>query len=234
MQLFYYPALDEHSHTLSGEEARHIIKVLRHKVGDQFLLTNGMGTLAKVHITLLKKDELVFEIEKIEHLVKDRPYYLHVAIAPTKNLDRIEWWLEKAVELGIDEISFLLCEKSERKVLKMDRLFKITESAMKQSLQCFMPKINELQAFNDFIDSRFEHYDAKYIAHCDEKHKTIIQNITKKHKILVLIGPEGDFSRREIEWAEKKGLAGMDLGNSRLRTETAALAVVNYFKYFIA
>jgi 16S rRNA (uracil1498-N3)-methyltransferase len=232
MQLFYLPTLNEHSNLLDGEEARHIIKVLRNKVGDKFMLTNGIGALATVKITLIKKEELTFEIEKIEHHSPTRNYYLHVAIAPTKNMDRLEWFVEKAVELGIDEMSFLLCEKSERKILKTERILKITESAMKQSLQSFLPKVNDLITFSEFLEKKYDHYDAKFIAHCESNSKVSITDIKKKQRILILIGPEGDFSKREIEKAEKLNWKGLDLGTSRLRTETAALAVVNYFKYF--
>ncbi len=232
MQLFYLPSLFEQSNTLSGEEARHIIKVLRSKVGDKFLLTNGMGAMAQVHITLIKKEELMFEIETLEQVKNNRNYYLHLAIAPTKNMDRIEWFVEKAVELGIDEISFLQCEKSERKILKTERILKINESAMKQSQQSFLPRVNDLIPLNEFLEKKFDNYDARYMAHCEPNDKEIINTIKNKHRILVLIGPEGDFSKREIEMAQRKKYLGLDLGTSRLRTETAALAVVNYFKYF--
>jgi 16S rRNA (uracil1498-N3)-methyltransferase len=232
MQLFYLPTLDEHSNLLDGEEARHIIKVLRNRVGDKFMLTNGIGALATVKITLIKKEELTFEIEKIEHQLPTRNYYLHIAIAPTKNMDRLEWFVEKAVELGINEISFLQCEKSERKILKTERVLKITESAMKQSLQSFLPKVNDLITFAEFMEKKFENYDAKFIAHCETNLKQNITEVKRKQRILILIGPEGDFSKREIEKAEKLNWKGLDLGTSRLRTETAALAVVTYFKYF--
>jgi 16S rRNA (uracil1498-N3)-methyltransferase len=231
MQLFYLPTLTEHSSILSGEEARHIIKVLRYKVGEHFLLTNGLGALAEVKITLIRKEELSFSIEKIEHHQHERHYYLHIAIAPTKNMDRMEWFVEKAIELGIDEISFLQCEKSERKVLKTDRILKISESAMKQSLQWFMPKINDLLLFSEFIQKSWTDYDSKFIAHCDVGDKTLIAQLKAKHKILILIGPEGDFSKREIDLAIKQRFLALDLGASRLRTETAALASVAYFKF---
>jgi 16S rRNA (uracil1498-N3)-methyltransferase len=232
MQLFYLPSLDEHSNLLTGEEARHIIKVLRYKIGDALRLTNGLGTMAEVKITLLKKEEFTFEISTIKHYQAIKNYYLHIAIAPTKNMDRIEWFVEKAVELGIDEISFLQCEKSERKILKTDRVLKITESAMKQSMQFYLPKVNDLMLFKDFIEKPHANYDAKFLAHCEPSEKIVINEVKNKHRILVLIGPEGDFSNREIALAEKHQLQALDLGSSRLRTETAALAVVNYFKYF--
>lgn len=165
-----------------------------------------------------------------QRIVEDKLQKLHIAIAPTKNMDRIEWFLEKATEMGITEITFLLCQNSERDKIRLDRLEKIVESAMKQSLQATLPKLNELIKFDTFIKQNFS-FDEKnkgYIAYCNDEQLPFYP-IEKNENHLVLIGPEGDFSQKEVENAKKANFQGISLGQNRLRTETAGILVASCF-----
>ena len=171
---------------------------------------------------------LVLKNKILESKTYKKPwdYYLHVAIAPTKNNDRFEWFLEKATEIGIDEITPIICANSERRVVKLERFEKIIQSAMKQSLKFTLPKLNETIKLNDFLKQEFE--GQVCIAHCEEQEKTLLQSVVKpSEKITILIGPEGDFSSEEIKKCLAKNFTPISLGESRLRTETAALVAVN-------
>jgi 16S rRNA (uracil1498-N3)-methyltransferase len=160
-------------------------------------------------------------IEKHENYHK-MPYFLHIAIAPTKNIERLEWFLEKSTEIGISEITPLLCEHSERKIVKNDRLERVIISAAKQSVKAFFPKLNSLQEFNLLVTSKFD--GEKYIAHCNKQDLPLLKNvISLKGKSLILIGPEGDFSPKEVSFALENGFKEISLGTSRLRTETAGI-----------
>ncbi len=222
-QLFYNSNLKENSErfSFSPEESKHIVKVLRKKVGDILLITNGSGLVFKARIidTSHKKCEaaiLSFE-KKIEPM-----HHLHLVVAPTKNNDRFEWFLEKATEIGINEITPIICERSERKVIKLERMQKVIQSAMKQSLQAFLPKINEPIALNDYLAKEQE--GLLFIAHCAEGEKLELKRRVAADKdITVLIGPEGDFTESEIKTALEAGFLPVSLGKNRLRTETAAL-----------
>lgn len=223
MQLFYNGQLDSNDTEIrfSKDESRHMIKVLRKSAGDQLFITNGLGDLFIAEIIIADIKNCVARI--ISHESKEgRSYRLHMAVAPTKSNDRFEWFLEKATEIGIDEITPIICDNSERRVIKAERFEKIIQSAMKQSLSCFLPKLNEAIPFSAFIDQ--VNSDNKYIAHCEELSKTPFKSeIVPGKEILILIGPEGDFSNKEIEHAIKHSFIPVSLGNTRLRTETAAI-----------
>jgi 16S rRNA (uracil1498-N3)-methyltransferase len=223
MQLFYSPDIDASlkQYTFSKEESKHIIKVLRKKEGDNLSITNGKGDLFKVEIIIADIKKCTVQINSIKHQ-PNRNYKLHIAIAPTKMNDRMEWFLEKATEIGINEITPVFCENSERKVIKKERFDKIIQSAMKQSLQMHLPKLNEAISFKQFIKQDFEGH--KYIAHCEEKEKKQLNClVTPNEQYTVLIGPEGDFTLNEIDIAIKNSFKPVALGNNRLRTETAGI-----------
>ena len=224
MQLFFTENTND-EFILPSEESKHITKVLRKKEGDKINFTDGKGNLIIAEITTsdIRKTR-VKVIEKIEK-EKQHNYYLHIAIYPTKNIDRFEWFLEKATEIGIDEITPIICERSERKIVKTERCNKILLSAMKQSLKYHLPKLNEGTSFKDFIKQDFE--GSKYIAHCDKGEKTELRKEKKGNRILILIGPEGDFYLTEIEKSIQHNFNPISLGNSRLRTETAAIVAVH-------
>lgn len=221
MNLFYDPEIETGAEEfqLNEEESRHACKVLRMKNGDQLYLLNGRGALftAEILDAQTKKCRLkIHSFEQQQLLGKE----VHIAVAPTKNMDRIEWFVEKATEIGVTEISWILCKNSERKIVKNERMEKIAVSAMKQSKRLFLPKINELTTLKEFLKMHPE----GAIAHCFEGEKqTTIREIFKSHNFPVLIGPEGDFSREEVELLTKNAYKGITLGENRLRTETAAL-----------
>jgi len=224
MQLFFTNS-SETEFTLPSEESKHITKVLRKKEGETLHFTDGKGNLLIAEITTsdIRKTR-VKVIEKIEK-EKQHNYYLHVAIAPTKNMNRFKWILEKATEIGIDEITPIICHHSERKIVKTERCNRILLSAMKQSLKYHLPKLNEAVPFKVFIEQDFE--GIKYIAHCEDSEKLDLKTVSKtEKKILILIGPEGDFSPSEIEKATNNNFRSISLGNSRLRTETAGLFAI--------
>ena len=224
MQLFYNPEISESAENFffDREESKHIIKVLRKKEGDNLFVTNGLGYLFKTEITLASDSKCQVKIVSSE---KSDPlkYKLHLAVAPTKMNDRFEWFLEKATEIGIAEITPIICDHSERKIIKTDRFDKIILSAMKQSLQYYLPKLNEPISFKDFIKQQ-KNEGFKLIAHCEETDKKSLKEILKPNEnVTILIGPEGDFSEKEINLALENNYIPVTLGNTRLRTETAAV-----------
>lgn len=225
MHVFYTPDILTDPE-LPAEEAGHCVRVLRLNIGDEILLTDGKGYFYKAVISAATSKRCQVSIkEKIfqEPLWKG---HLHIAMAPTKMMDRIEWFAEKATEIGIDEITFLNCRYSERKVIKTERIEKIVVSAVKQSLKARKPVINEMTDFEKFMNMDFK--GDKFIAHCNEGEKTLLKDaIVPGNDSLVLIGPEGDFSVEEVETAIRKGFKPVSLGKSRLRTETAALVAVH-------
>ena len=234
MRLFYNKDLSEDDSRLiiEREESRHIVRVLRKKVGDTIYVTNGKGILFTTKIDVINKNNTELKIINSKKESKSK-FHINIAVAPTKNNDRIEWFIEKSTEIGINTISTVLCEKSERKKIKIDRLEKITISAMKQSLQLHKPIIEELVSFEEFIKNCKS--DNKFIAHCKENEKLFLNNCKIKAKtITVLIGPEGGFSDNEIDLAEKHGFISVSLGNNRLRTETAAIAATQILSAYNA
>ena len=219
MQLFYTENINEEI-SLTKEENRHLIKVLRKNVGDKINIINGNGFLFITEITDITKNIASLKVIKKEKKEKQHKYNLHLAIAPTKNINRFEWFLEKATEIGINEITPVICSRSERKKINLERCNKIIISAIKQSTKYYKPKLNSPMSFIDFINK--EHKGEKYITHCLDKKK---HRITKSDNLshTILIGPEGDFSESEISQAIDKSFKSLTLGNSRLRTETAGV-----------
>ena len=223
MQLFYSPDINSGctQYTFSKEESKHIVRVLRKKEGDILNVTNGKGYLFTVEISIADAKKCLVHINNTKQ-IGNHNYNLHIAIAPTKMNDRMEWFLEKATEIGIDEITPIFCDNSERKVIKKERFDKIIQSAMKQSLQMQLPKLNEAISYKEFVNQDIS--GQLFIAHCEEQEKTQFHSlVTPKQSYTILIGPEGDFSTSEIKLALDKGFAPVALGNTRLRTETAGI-----------
>ncbi|MCL6295290.1 16S rRNA (uracil(1498)-N(3))-methyltransferase [Jejuia spongiicola] len=223
MQLFYNPDISESTtqFTFSKEESKHIVKVLRKNVGDTLHITNGKGFLFTAKITIPNINKCIATIVTKAKQTK-RNYNLHLAVAPTKMNDRYEWFLEKATEIGIDSITPIICDHSERKVIKAERYEKILQSAMKQSLSSHLPKLNEAMSFKIFIKQDF--IGDLFIAHCEETdRKSLKQELNPNQNVTILIGPEGDFSVKEIEMALSNNFIPVTLGETRLRTETAAV-----------
>lgn len=209
---------------LTSEESWHCAKVLRKKSGEHIHIIDGKGNFYEGTLELVSEKLCKAKLTKGPTPQNPRSYYLHLAIAPTKQLDRIEWMIEKVVEIGVDELSFINSKNSERTVLKAERIVKIVESAVKQSLQARIPKVNELCGFKEFMKVDFE--GQKFIAHCFEEPKLEIKDLKFSNTSnLVMIGPEGDFTREEVEMASEKGFNALGLGNTRLRSETAGLYV---------
>lgn len=233
MALFYVPNLSSGS-VLPEEESQHAVKVLRLQVGAEISVVDGIGGFYKARITNPHPKHCGFEITETLKDFGKRDYKLHIAIAPTKNIERLEWFIEKATEIGIDEITPIICRFSERKIVKEERLEKIVVSAAKQSLKAYFPKLNPLCTFDELLKK----YEAsqKFIAHCYEEDKRLLQTeIYKSQDVLMLIGPEGDFSKEEVQKALSFGYIPVSLGESRLRTETAGVvachtvAIINQF-----
>ena len=217
---------------LPQEEAHHAVKVLRLKVGDEIWLMDGMGSFYPATITATTGHRCLYRIEATLPQDPDWKGHLHLAMAPTKLMDRVEWFAEKATEIGFDELTFLDCQFSERRVIKEKRIDKILISAMKQSRKACKPQLNGMTRFRDFINQERE--GDKFICHCyfplkeDEKVKPFLFDVLREGvPTTVLIGPEGDFSIDEVKLALKNGYRSVTLGRSRLRTETAALVAVH-------
>jgi 16S rRNA (uracil1498-N3)-methyltransferase len=222
MQIFYVPNISGTDIILDETESKHAIRVLRLQNGNPVQIIDGKGGFYEAEISDAnqKKCRLSIVNSTLEFGKKD--FHLHIAIAPTKNIDRFEWFLEKATEIGIDEITPIITSHSERKTVNPERLEKIIVSAMKQSLKAYLPKLNNLTTFKELvINNKTEN---KYIAYCDEIQKKHLKNVEIKAKdVLILIGPEGDFSADEIQFALENGFKAVSLGNARLRTETAGI-----------
>ena len=222
MNIFYTPELgNQKKFTLNESESKHAIRVLRLKQGDGLTLVNGIGSFFDATITNDNPKKCEVEIIQVRKEINNKPL-LHIAIAPTKNNDRTEWFIEKSTEIGIDQISPILCKHSERKRIKKERFEKTAISAMKQSLKSTLPIVTDLTPFNKFIITPFD--GAKYIAHCygdNEKHFKSLYKTGENS--LILIGPEGDFSQEEVKLAIENGFKPITFGKSRLRTETAGV-----------
>ena len=223
MQLFYVPDVLGSEIILDEAESKHAVKVLRLSVNDPVTVIDGKGGLYHARISDANPKKCRMEVLHIEKEFGKKGYWLHIAIAPTKNIDRFEWFLEKATEIGIDEVTPILTEHSERKNINPDRLEKILVSAIKQSLKAYLPFLNPLTPLNELMAKTT--IKNRFIAHCGEGEKVHLKNEIKKGEdVLVLIGPEGDFSPVEVELAKKFGFREVSLGTSRLRTETAGMA----------
>ncbi|UMY65069.1 MULTISPECIES: 16S rRNA (uracil(1498)-N(3))-methyltransferase [unclassified Flavobacterium] len=229
MQLFYDPALQPSTEVFSfeKEESRHIAKVLRKKEGDILFVTNGLGSLFTTEIIECRETKCTARIVSVTTETPRHPR-LHLAVAPTKMNERYEWFLEKATEIGIEAITPIICDHSERTVVKPERLEKIVVAAMKQSNQTYLPKLHPAMPFSQFISQARE--GARFIAHCEDDEKHPLKNALKPGEdAVILIGPEGDFSPKEIQLALANGYLPVSLGNTRLRTETAALVACHTF-----
>lgn len=223
MQLFYNININETTENFSfnKEESKHIIKVLRKKDTDILYVTNGLGLLFKTEITLASDSKCTVKIISFEKSAPSK-YHLHLAVAPTKMNDRFEWFLEKATEIGIHEITPIICDRSERKIINNERFDKIILTAMKQCNQLYLPKLNSAITFKEFVKLKNE--GLQLVAHCEETDKKTLKSVlVANENITILIGPEGDFTEKEIEAALENNYIPVSLGNTRLRTETAAI-----------
>ena len=232
MQLFYNPNIDATTENFSfdKEESKHIIKVLRKKDTDILYVTNGFGYLFETEITLASDNKCTV---KIISSTKKAPskVHLHLAVAPTKMNDRYEWFLEKATEIGVQEITPIICDHSERKVVNQERFEKIILTAMKQSNELYLPKLNNAITFKEFVKQKNE--GLQLIAHCEEADKKSLKSVLKPNEnITLLIGPEGDFSKKEIALAIESEFIPVTLGTTRLRTETAAIVACHSVAFF--
>ena len=223
---------------INDEEQQHIVKVLRMREGEEIFVTDGKGNLAKGNLVFEGK-KVSLDVSEIQENLPDFPTKLHIAIAPTKNIDRIEFFVEKATEMGISEITLIQTEKTERKNLNIEKLRKQSVAASKQSLRFYFPIIHDLTKFSDFIKTL--NPETSFVAHCNENLERIDLKMLRepqhekggdKNEITFLIGPEGDFSDKEIRLLADKGIKAVSLGNQRLRTETAGIFVAawNYFQ----
>ena len=225
MHLFYTPDI-AHSHELPIDEAAHALRVLRLQPGDEVRLTDGQGGFYHARISECNRKRCMVEVIEQEEQAPLWTGHLHLALAPTKNMDRMEWLAEKATEIGFDELTFLNCQWSERRIVKGERIEKILISAMKQSLKARLPKLNDITDFAQFVKQPVG--GQKFIAHCHEGEKSPLrQALQPEQDALVLIGPEGDFSPDEVALAVAEGFTPVTLGHTRLRTETAALVAVH-------
>ena len=222
MQIFFIPEINGEIISLTSDESKHAVKVLRLSNGDAIQVVDGKGGFYQAEILEAHPKNCTLKILATQKDYGKKDFHLHIAIAPTKNIDRFEWFLEKCTEIGIDEITPLLSEHSERKIIKPERLEKILVSAIKQSVKAYLPKLNELTQFSDLINTDFS--GKKYIAHCNDGDKKHLKNrIGSRENAFILIGPEGDFSQEEVEQAKGHGFEEISLGDARLRTETAGV-----------
>ncbi len=223
MQLFYNPDISETTKEfkINADESKHLLKVLRKKKGDEFQITNGKGWLfvaSLVNVDPKNTTAMVVSSQKRHR----KMHSLHMVVAPTKSNDRFEWFLEKATEIGVNEITPIFCNRSERKTLKMARLQKVLQGAMKQSLRTYLPVLHEPISFTEYMKKK--HSGILFIAHChDEEKMELKRRIAPDKPITILIGPEGDFTEAEVDLAYEHGFLSVSLGESRLRTETAAI-----------
>ena len=223
MHLFYTPEITGDSHILEEQESKHAIRVLRLTEGDNVILIDGIGGWYEARIEGEHPKACVLSIISHSDNYKPLPYQLHIAISPTKNMDRFEWFLEKATEIGISRVTPLICKRSERKQLKMDRLDRILVSAMKQSLKAFKPVLSDPAPMTQFLKQKQQ--GTLGIAHCYPLDRLSLSDIEKSGKYTILVGPEGDFSEEELEAAITAGYRPLHLGESRLRTETAGVHI---------
>ncbi len=222
MQLFYQPELDLSNPALPPDESRHCVQVLRRQVGDAITVVDGRGTYYEAVITEANAKRCSFVVEQTRREAV-RPFRVHLAVAPTKNLDRTEWLVEKLVEVGVDQLSFIKCAHSERRVLKTERLMKKAVAAMKQAGRATLPVLDDLQPFATILTS-FSQEEQRFIAYVNFSNPTSLKQAAQpRGSYVVLIGPEGGFSEAEVEQAKQAGFHGVSLGDYRLRTETAGL-----------
>lgn len=229
MNLFYTPKINSEIYILDQDESRHCLKVLRLKIGDEIFLTDGKGNLYKCELIEDHPKKCTVRVIDIQKEYEKREVKIHLAVAPTKNISRFEWFLEKATEIGVDEITPIICKHSERRIIKHERLNKVITAALKQSLKAYHPVLNEIQTFKKFMDLDFA--GKKYIGFCEDNPELLKKVYPKGKDVLIMIGPEGDFSKKEIQIAKEKGFIPISLGSSRLRTETAAVVACHSINF---
>lgn len=218
----YFYTTEPQSLTLPDEEAQHASRVLRLQAGDEIFLMDGRGNFYNATITESTKKACRYDIIATMPQSPEWPYHIHLAMAPTKNMDRTEWMVEKATEIGINELTLLNCQWSERRIVKHERIERILVSAMKQSRKAWLPQLNDMTDFADFI--AMPRSGQKFICHCHSDNLPLLKDqLSHNDDALVMIGPEGDFSPAEVAAAEAAGFMSVSLGTSRLRTETAAI-----------
>ncbi|MDP1728549.1 MAG: RsmE family RNA methyltransferase [Bacteroidota bacterium] len=232
MQLFYHYDLSEQNLTLPEDESKHIIRVLRKQKGDRIILIDGKGNEAVGIIETDNPKKCEVRVSSILHHVQNRPYYLHIAIAPTKQFERMDGFIEKAIEIGVDEITFIETQNSERDKVNLERCEKIAASAIKQSKQFWLPKIKGIKKLSEFLSAQNENPAHKLIAWCEEEQsnnfaKQLSKTVASRY--VVLIGPEGDFTKQEIELAKISHFIPVSMGSNILRTETAGIFVCAAF-----
>ncbi len=226
MNIFLINPSEETFIQLSEEESAHCVRVLRHKSGDEISMVDGVGGFYKGKIIHADARECTVNVLERAKDFGKRNYNLHIAVAPTKNIDRFEWFIEKATEIGIDEITPLICEHSERREVKIERLNKVIVAAMKQSIKAYLPKLNEALSFKDFVS--IQSSSNKFICSCEVGKDVLLKNLYHRNSdVVILVGPEGDFSKEETEAAKKSDFKMVSLGGSRLRTETAGVIACN-------
>jgi 16S rRNA (uracil1498-N3)-methyltransferase len=248
MELFFCSQIETGNFLPDEEESHHLSKVTRHSAGDELMVTDGKGKLVRAKIAQVQKKSCVLEIIEVVKQESAPSPTIHIAIAPTKNNDRFEWFLEKATEIGVTQITPVICQRSERDKIKHERLQKILIGAMKQSLRLWLPKFHDSIKFPQFVNpdqkigtgrqsSSFnpdnpailrDGTGQKFIAHCQSSNLPSLHSLyTPKSNVLILIGPEGDFTLEEIQLAESSGFSAVNLGRNRLRTETAGIIAVH-------
>jgi 16S rRNA (uracil1498-N3)-methyltransferase len=227
MEIFYGIILSNNELALDTEDSHHCIKVMRRKAGDEVYVTDGKGKLFRTIIEIANPKKCILgEAEIVKEEMKPHPK-IHVAIAPTKSMDRFEWFLEKATEIGISEITPIICKRSERQTIKPERCEKIVLAAMKQSFRLWLPKLNPAVKFNEFLTSNTKPKTRNFICHCQSQNLPPLKSLYRKNEdVLILIGPEGDFTIEEIALAEQNGFQAVSLSKARLRTETAGMVTV--------
>jgi 16S rRNA (uracil1498-N3)-methyltransferase len=232
MNLFYIQNIKGNIAFMDKTESHHCVKVLRMKEYDPVQFIDGKGNFYHGRIRKIHPDATEVTIIEKQEDFESRPYYLHIAISPTKSIDRFEWFLEKATEIGVDRISPIICEHSERKKIRKDRSERVILSAVKQSIKANLPVLDDLLNFRDLV-KKPEITGKRYIAHCADGEKSeLIKSLTVNNSILILIGPEGDFSQNEIALAKKSGFHPVSMGSSRLRTETAGVVAAQILADF--
>jgi 16S rRNA (uracil1498-N3)-methyltransferase len=233
MHLFYYPEIKGKSFKLNKDESAHCTRVLRLSANDTIYLTDGVGKIHKSEITAISGKECTVKVQEVINVPRERDYLLQIAISPTKNIERFEWFLEKATEIGIDRVIPLLCKNSERRVIKEERLKKIMVSAMKQSLRAWLPEITPMVSLDNLVKQDFT--GSKFIATGSEPVENNLGKLYRKGiDVLILIGPEGDFQAEEMHSAINNGFIPVSLGPGRLRTETAGLVAcqtINFLNF---
>jgi len=228
VEIFFSEKISGNHVELDEEESHHVIKVMRYRIGKELMVTDGKGKLFKTKLISESKEIGAVEIvETIKEEPKPSPE-IHMAISPTKSIDRFEWFLEKATEIGVSEITPILSQRSGRDKIKHDRLNKILISSMKQSLRLWLPKLHPIISFHDFVIPQSTIRIPKFICHCQSQNLPFLKSLYQpKQSVLILVGPEGDFTRDEVTLAEQNGFVSANLSEARLRTETAGIVAIH-------